>query len=129
MTRSSADDAGAKTIAERVVLDATLMVTPAADAGLAVQLGAGRLTVTARLADDDVRAPTVLILRADRNSDPGAHVEMPVSATGEAVTVDLAGGVYAFRLHVNASTPDNATLADVAHYAQFVELRLTFAQR
>lgn len=114
---------------ERVVLDATLMVTPAADAGLAIQLGPGRLRVTARLADDNVKAPTVLILRADRNSDPGAHVEMPVSVAGEAATVDLAGGVYSVRLHVNAPTPDNATLADVAHAAQFVELLITHATR
>ena len=114
---------------ERVVLDATLMVTPAADAGLAMQLGPGQLFMSARLADDEVRAPTVLLLRADRNSDPGAHVEMPVSAAGESVSVDLAGGVYAVRLHVNAPTPENATLADVAHVAQFVELRMTFAAR
>src|SRR4051812_29178820 len=98
---------------ERTVLDATLMVTPAADAGLALQLGPGRLTMSACLADDDVRAPTVLIFRADRSSDPGAHVEMPIPRDGESVTVDLAGGVYALRVHVNAPTPNNATLADV----------------
>jgi hypothetical protein len=114
---------------ERVVLDATLMVTPAADAGLAIQLGPGRLRVNARLADDDVRAPTILVLRADRNSDPGAHIELPVSAAGESTTVDLAGAVYGVRLHVNAPTPENATLADVAHVAQFVELRITFVPR
>jgi hypothetical protein len=114
---------------ERVVLDATLMVTPAADAGLAIQLGVGQLLVSARLADDDVRAPTVLIVRADRNSDPAAHVEMPVSSAGESTTVDLAGGVYSIRLHVNAPVPENATLADVAHVAQFIELLVTFAPR
>jgi hypothetical protein len=114
---------------ERTVLDATLMVTPAADAGLALQLGPGRLAVTAQLADDDVRAPTTLIIRADRNSDPGAYVEMPVSGSGETVTVDLNGGVYALRVHVNAPTPDNATLADVAHYAQFVNLVVMHAPR
>jgi hypothetical protein len=114
---------------ECVVLDATLMVTPAADAGLAIQLGPGRLRVSARLADDDVKAPTVLILRADRNSDPGAHVELPVSVDGESVTADLAGGVYAVRLHVNAPTPENATLADVAHLAQFVQVFLAFSPR
>jgi hypothetical protein len=114
---------------ERTVLDATLMVTPAADAGLALQLGPGRLRVTAQLADDDVRAPTTLILRADRNSDPGAHVEMPVSSDSQTVTVDLGGGVYALRVHVNAPTPNNATLADVAHYAQFVTLLVTHAPR
>src|SRR4051794_25804624 len=119
---NSSDDA-------RVLLDATLMVTPAADAGLALQLGPGRLMVTAHLADDAVKAPTVLTLRADRNSDPGAHVEMPVSAGGETATVDLAGGVYGLRLHVNAPTPDNATLGDVAHVAQFVELKITYAAR
>ena len=54
---------------ERVVLDATLMVTPAADAGLAIQLGPGRLRLSARLADDDVKAPTVLILRAVRRME------------------------------------------------------------
>ena len=116
-------------MAGRVVLDATLMVTPAADAGLAIQLGPGRLTVIARLADDEIRAPTTLIFRADRNSDPAAHIELPVSTTGETATVDLAGGVYALRVHVNAPTPDNATLADVAHVAQFVELRVAFAPR
>jgi len=114
---------------ERVVLDATLMVTPAADAGLAVQLGPGRLRLSARLADDDVKALTVLIVRADRNSDPGAHVELPVSAAGESITVDLSGGVYAVRLHVNAPTPKNATLADVAHVAQFVQLFMAFSPR
>ena len=115
--------------AERVVLDATLMVTPAVDAGLALQFGAGQMLVSARLADDDVRAPTILIIRADRNSDPSAHVEMPVSSAGESITVDLAGGVYGIRLHVNAPVPHNATLADVAHVAQFVELRITFIAR
>jgi hypothetical protein len=112
-----------------VVLDATLMVTPAADAGLALQLGPGQLRVFARLADDHVRAPTVLLVRADRNTDPGAHDKIPVSAAGESISVDLTGGVYAVRLHVNAPVPDNATLADVAHVAQFVELRLAFADR
>ena len=114
---------------ERTVLDATLMVTPAADAGLALQLGPGRLAVTAQLEEDDVRAPTTLILRADRTSDPAAHLEMPVSTAAETVTVDLTGGVYALRVHVNAPTPDNATLADVAHYAQFVTLVVTHAPR
>ena len=114
---------------ERVVLDATLMVTPAADAGLAIQLGAGQLFVSARLADDAVRAPTVLIVRADRNSDPGAHVEMPVSVAGESITVELTGGIYSIRLHVTAPIPDNATLADVAHVAQFIEVRVTFVPR
>jgi hypothetical protein len=112
---------------ERVVLDATLMVTPAADAGLALQLGPGCLMVTARLADEDVSAPAFFIFRADRNSDPGARIEMPVSRAGESASVDLAGGVYAARVHVTAPVPDNATLADVAHVAQFVELRITFA--
>ena len=129
MTRSKPADPRTMTTTERALLDATLMVTPAADAGLALQLGPGRLMVSARLADDDVKAPTVLTFRADRNSDPGAHVEMPVSAAGETATVDLAGGVSGLRLHVNAPTPDNVTLADVAHYAQFVELRITLALR
>jgi hypothetical protein len=115
--------------AARTVLDATLMVTPAADAGLAFRLGAGRLMVSAQLEDDAVRAPTTLIFRADRNSDPGAHVEMPVSTAGETATVDLSGGVYALRVHVNAPTPANATLADVAHEAQFVSLVVTYAER
>ena len=125
MIESSAADA----MAGRVVLDATLMVTPATDPGLAIQLGPGRLMVIARLADDEIRAPTSLHFRADRNSDPAAHIEMPVSSAGETATVDLSGGVYAIRVHVNAPTPDNATLADVAHVAQFVELRVTFAPR
>jgi hypothetical protein len=114
---------------DHVVLDATLMVTPAADAGLAVRFGAGQLFVSARLADDDVRAPTMLLVRADRSSDPGAHIEMPVSSAGESATVDLSGGIYAIRLHVNAPVPDNATLADVAHVAQFVHVRVTFTRR
>src|SRR3712207_7224358 len=45
----------------------------------ALQLGPGRLRLSVRLADDEVRAPTVLIFRADRNSDPGAHVVLPRS--------------------------------------------------
>jgi hypothetical protein len=114
---------------ERVVLDATLMVTPAADAGLALQLGAGRLRVNARLVDDAVRAPTVLFVRADRDTDPDARAEFPISQAGESTTIDLRGGVYAIRVHVNAPVPDNATLADVAHVAQFVELAVTFAAR
>jgi hypothetical protein len=105
------------------------MVTPAADAGLALRLGPGRLLVSARLEDDEVRAPTMLIVRADRNSDPGAHVEMPVSTAGETATVDLTGGIYGLRVHVNAPTPANATLADVAHVAQFVSLVVTYAPR
>jgi hypothetical protein len=112
---------------ERVLLDATLMVTPAADAGLALQLGTGRLRVSARLADEAVRAPTVLIFRADRDSDPGAHLELPVSRAGESTTIDLRGGIYSVRVHVTAPVPDNATLADVAHAAQFVEVVLVFA--
>ena len=112
---------------ERVVLDATIMVTPAADAGLALQLEAGRLTVTARLADDDVPAPVFLNFRAFRNADPSALIELPVGRDGESVTVALAGGVYACNVHVNAPVPDNADLSDVAHQAQFVALRLTLA--
>jgi hypothetical protein len=114
---------------ERTVLDATLMVTPAADAGLALRLGPGRLRISARLEDSAVRAPTTLIFRADRNSDPGAHAEMLVSTADEGTTVDLAGGVYALRVHVNGSSSENATLADVAHEAQFVSLVVTYAVR
>ena len=114
---------------ERTVLDGTLMVTPAADAGLAIQLGPGRLTISARLEDDDIRAPTTLIFRADRNTDPGGHIEMSVPVAGESVSVDLAGGVYALRVHVNAPTPKNATLADVAHAAQFVTVVVTHVPR
>jgi hypothetical protein len=113
----------------RVILDATIMVTPAGDQGLPLQFGPGRLIVSARLADEAVKAPTVFILRSDHNADPGANVEMPVSTGGQSTTVDLAGGIYACNLHVNAPTPGNATLADVAHQAQFVALRITFAPR
>jgi hypothetical protein len=78
------------------------------------------LFVAARSADD-VRAPTFLIIRADRDADPGAHVEIQVTSAGEAATADVSGGVYALRVHVNAPVADNATLADVAPVAQFVE--------
>lgn len=129
MTRPNVSDVSPTAATERVILDATLMVTPAADAGLALQLGPGRISISARLADDAVPVPTVLIFRADRDSDPSAHVEMPIPVAGEAVAVDLTGGVYSVRVHVNALTPDNATLADVAHYAQFVELRVVHVLR
>lgn len=111
------------------ILDATIMVTPAADQGLPLQLGPGQLTVTARLADDAVDAPTVFLLRADHNADSAATIEMGLSKEGVTRTVDLAGGVYACNLHVNTPTPKNATLADVAHHAQFVEVRLSYASR
>ena len=113
--------------AERVVLDATIMVTPAADAGLALQLEAGRLTVTARLMDDDVDAPVFLTFRAHRNADPSAHIETQIGGEAGSSSVTLAGGVYACNLHVNAPVPDNASLAEVAHQAQFVAVRLTLA--
>ena len=110
---------------ERVVLDATIMVTPAADAGLALQLEAGHLTVTARVTDDDVPAPVFLTLRAYRNADPSAHIETQVGRDSGSTSVTLAGGVYACNLHVNAPTRDDADLNEVAHQAQFVALRLT----
>lgn len=111
----------------RVVLDATFMVTPGADVALPLQLGAGRLAVTARLADDAVDAPTIFLLRSAKNADQAATLEMRLSEAEETATVDLAGGVYACNLHVNAPTPENATLADVAHAAQFVALTITHA--
>ncbi len=113
--------------AERVVLDATVMVTPAADAGLALQLEAGQLTATAQLADDDVDAPVFLTFRAYRNADPAAHIETQIGRDVGTTSVALAGGVYACNLHVNAPTPDDADLSEVAHQAQFVALRLTLA--
>ena len=118
---------GAMSANERIVLDATIMVTPAADAGLALQLEAGHLTVTARLTDDDVSAPVFLTFRGLRDFDPSALVEIPVSRDGESTGVTLAGGVYACNVHVNAPTSDNADLNEVAHQAQFVALRLTLA--
>jgi hypothetical protein len=113
--------------AARTVLDATIMVTPATDQGLPLQLGPGQLTVRARLADDTVDAPTVFHLRADHNADPAATIEMGLSREVATRTVELAGGIYACNLHVNAPTPKNATLADVAHQAQFVEVQITYA--
>ena len=112
---------------ERVVLDATVMVTPAADAGLALQLEAGQLTATAQVMDDDVQAPVFLTFRAFRNADPAAHIETQVGRDAGSTSVELAGGVYACNLHVNAPTSDNADLNEVAHQAQFVALRLTLA--
>jgi len=115
--------------AERIILDATVMVTPAVDQGLPIQLGPGRLTVSARLADDDVQAPTVFLLRADHNADPAGTIEMMLSNTEATTSVEVAGGVYACNLHVNAPVPENATLADVAHQAQFVTLQITYTPR
>ncbi len=112
---------------ERIVLDATLMVTPAADAGLALQLEAGHLTVAAQVTDDDVDAPVFLTFRAFRNADPAAHIETQIGHAAGTTSVALAGGVYACNLHVNAPTSDNADLNEVAHKAQFVALRLTLA--
>jgi hypothetical protein len=114
---------------ERVLLDAVVVATPAADPGLAVQLGPGRLDVHAKLADDDIRAPTLLLLRSDRNADPGASVEMPITGDGASATVDLAGGVYSIRLHVNADATDDGTLREMRASAQFVELRIVYAPR
>jgi hypothetical protein len=114
---------------ELTILDATIMVTPAADQGLPLQLGPGRLTVAARLADRDVQAPTVFMLRSDHNADPAASLELTLSDTDTMTSIDLAGGVYACNLHVNTPVPGNATLADVAHKAQFVALRLTYTPR
>ena len=110
---------------ELVVLDATIMVTPAADAGLALQLEAGHLTATARVTDDDVQAPVFLTFRAYRNADPSAHIETQVGQDSGTTRVTLAGGVYACNLHVNAPVRDDADLNEVAHQAQFVALRLT----
>ena len=115
------------TPAERVVLDATIMVTPAADAGLALQLEPGILTATAQMTDDDVPAPVFLTFRAYRNADPAAHIETQVGQDSGTTRVTLAGGVYACNLHVNAPVRDDANLNEVAHQAQFVALRLTLA--
>ncbi|MDP8923367.1 MAG: hypothetical protein M3O34_10890 [Chloroflexota bacterium] len=109
------------------MLDATIMVTPAADAGLALQLEAGRLTVMAQLADDDVPAPVFLTFRGYRDSDPSAHIEAQVGREGSSASVMLAGGVYACNLHASAPVRDDADLREVAHQAQFVALRLTLA--
>lgn len=111
----------------RTILDATVMVTPATDQGLPIQLGPGQLTISARLADNDVDAPTVFLLRADHNADPAASLELMLSPDETTTTVDVAGGVYACNLHVNTPVPGNATLADVAHQAQFVTLRITYS--
>ena len=87
---------------------------------------AGRLRLSARLADDDIKAPTSLILRADRNSNRST-LSSCRSAAGESITVDLAW-LYAVRL-ASTPTPSNATLADVAHVAQYVELFIAFSAR
>ena len=127
MMSDDARTTGPLSASERVVLDATLMVTPAADAGLALQLEAGRLTVSARVTDDDVQAPVFLTFRAFRNADPSAHIETQIGRDAESITVALAGGVYACNIHVNAPVGDNADLNEVAHQTQFVALRLTLA--
>jgi hypothetical protein len=110
-----------------VILDATIMVTPGGDVAIPLQLPAGRLSVTARLTDDDVDAPTIFLIRAAKNADPAASLEMRVSEAGETATVDLMGGVYACNLHVNSPATDNATLEEVARAAQFVALTITHA--
>jgi hypothetical protein len=121
--------ASARDRTEHVLIDAIVVATPVADPGLAVQLGPGRLAVSARLADDDVQAPTVPMLRSDRNADPGASLDMPVAREWETGTVDLAGGVYSLRLHVNDATPEDATLGEIRTVTQFVELRIVYAPR
>jgi hypothetical protein len=109
----------------RIVIDATLMVSPATDTSLALLLDPGLLTITARLHDDDAAAPTTLTFRAARDTDPDARIEMPVPVAGESGKTTLAGGLYACTLHTTAPTPEDATLADVAHHAQFVDLLVT----
>lgn len=109
----------------RIVLDAIVMVTPGADVALPLQLPAGRLVVTARLTDDNVDAPTIFILRAAKNADPAASLEMQVLEDEETATVELEGGIYACNLHVNTPSSGDMNLEDVARAAQFVALTLT----
>jgi hypothetical protein len=112
---------------ERIVIDATLMVSPATDTSLALLLDPGLLTITARLHDDDAAAPTALTFRAARDTDPDARIEMPVPAAGGSGRTTLAGGLYACTLHTTAQAPADANLADIAHQVQFVDLRMTLA--
>jgi len=112
---------------ERILIDATLMVSPATDTSLALLLDPGLLTITARLHDTDEAAPTSLTFRAARDTDPDAQIEMPVPVAAETARTTLVGGLYACTLHTTARTPEDATLADVAHHVQFVDLRMTLA--
>ncbi len=121
MTAANAPGTEPSPAPERVVLDATIMVTPDADTGLALQLPAGRLTMRARLASESLHEPVFFIFRGYRDVDPSALIEMPVSRAGESASTTLVGGLYACNLHAN---PRVSRDADLTHHTHFVALRL-----
>ena len=124
MTAANAPGTEPARAPERVVLDATIVVTPDLDTGLALQLEAGRLTVHARLASEALHEPVYLIFRGYRDADPAALIELPISRAGESVSTALVGGLYACNLHAN---PRQSRDPDRTHHAHVVALRLTLA--
>ena len=121
MTAANAPGTEPATAPEPVVLDATVVVTPDLDTGLALLLEAGRLTVHARLASEALHEPVYLIFRGYRDADPVALIEFPISRAGESTSTALVGGLYACNLHAN---PRVSRDADLTHHAHFVALRL-----
>ena len=86
MTAANAPGTEPARAPERVVLDATVVVTPDLDTGLALLLEAGHLTVRARLASEALHEPVYLIFRGYRDADPSALIEFPISRAGESTS-------------------------------------------
>ncbi|MDP8921615.1 MAG: hypothetical protein M3O34_01905 [Chloroflexota bacterium] len=116
---------------ERVVLDATLVVIPGTVTGFALDLGAGRLTIGARLVGGQEPRQALLTFLGYRGYDPLARVEVPVGRDGWSGIVALAGGVYTCNLAVNAPanapTGDDDASVELAPFTQRVALRMTLA--
>jgi hypothetical protein len=92
----------AQTDSDQVLFDTTIVMQPPDIEHLCMQIGAGRLTVSAKLVDppsDGQQRRTGFDLEGDE-ADPGASVTMLISTSETTSTATLAGGVYCWRLRV-----------------------------
>ena len=113
---------------ERVVVDATIRVTPPFFEGFCMDLGAGRLTITAGLVGDAEPLPADLSFSGQR--DPGADRTLPVGRNPAGVVIPLAGGAYCWYVDVMGPPgADQLPEAERAAFAQWVAVKMVLTPR
>ena len=110
---------------ERAITDATLWINPPSAPDMCILLGAGRLSVSARVERPAIeRRPTSLTLHG-MMEDPGTNVVMRLSEAETTATTQISGGRYCWAVTVDAAETEGMANAQRGAYVVTVAVRIT----
>jgi hypothetical protein len=119
-------DAARAQPSERVLIDATVFVSPPDNPGLCLPLGPGVLTLTAWRVGDAIEPRTTLLRVDGYQDDPGTHVAMQIGPDETTLTKRVAGSYhYCWSLTVDAPETERMSGAQRGAYVQTVAVRIT----